>query len=122
MTTLANWRLDTSKTFENKIERLIKTALEDVDYTPELIHISDVGIELGSGYGQYREYVDIEIDDIEVSLKKRTTSSSHYDLLNHCEDWGRSQSNFVKRMTIRLIEENLDKIEEQVSSELLIEA
>lgn len=102
--------IDTSKTFESKIAQLINNELEmqKQSHVQDIV-LTDVSICLGSGYGQYKKTVLLEVDGERIVLDKHTTSAPDYDY--YCRaDMNQSYSNFLKRIAIEVIEEYVEDV------------
>jgi len=105
--------IDTSKTFESKIAKLINNIFETQKQSHvDSIVLTDVSICLGNGYGQYKKVVLLEVDGERIVLEKHTTSAPDYDY--YCRaDMNQSYSNYLKRIALEVIEEYAeDELEE----------
>lgn len=93
--------LQSSQRFEKAIADLLPDSQD--------IYVSDAGMRLGSGYGQYREYVTLSADGEEYTLSSHSTDSEAYDYLNSYE-YNTRYSNALKRMVLRVLEDNAHQI------------
>lgn len=107
--------LDSSKNFEKNVASLINNHITYFDL-PELeeIYIKDAGIQLSSGYGQYKEYVTLDLNEKEFKLNIHSTDSQKYDYFKSLE-LNKTFSNKLKSLILRVIEDNLEYIENKLN-------
>ena len=118
LTTISVYGLETSKNFESKIARQINDHLNSYDLeSVKEIYISDAGMRRASGYGQYKEYVSITIDGVDVELKSHSTDAPDFDFFNNNENMNRTYSNRMKGLIYDVIEKNLELIDETLLKE-----
>jgi hypothetical protein len=104
--------LTSSKTFEEKVEKLINDHLDDYDYEKAKdIFISGAGMRIAKGYGQFKKFVYIRIDSNDLTLTDHSTDSQLFDFLNHSEDMNKTHSDALKALILDVIENNLEKLE-----------
>lgn len=100
--------LESSPTFESKIERLINRELLD-NNLEEALFITLWRMEATKKNNSYLLSLNIEVDNDLIKLE-RSSSSQEYDFINHTEEPNRTYSNYLKREALELLEREVKGI------------
>lgn len=119
--------LKKSNNFENEVVKIIENELKSYHNYKNFndlksITIWDAGIALSNGYGQYKKFVDIEVNgENRETLKVHTTSAPDYDFFKK-HDLNKTYSNALKNLIKSVIEERIDDVVELIGEKEEIES
>jgi hypothetical protein len=99
-----------SANFQNNV---IKNLPEGVDK----IYLDSCGMERCSGYGSYNYFLRLEINNFSMNLKQHTNDSQSFDDYQYLESGTRNFENWVKSVTLSLLDQNKDSIIELIDEE-----
>lgn len=104
-------KIESSKNFESKIAKIVNDKLaESGKESVESIVIYDVGMEW-RGKGQFKEVMNLVIDSFEYNITKHSTDSQTYDDLRDYDEINpTTYNNFIKRFTLSLLSNSVERL------------
>ncbi|MBX9886684.1 MAG: hypothetical protein K2Y30_01965 [Flavobacteriaceae bacterium] len=93
-----------------------KNVIKNLPADVKKIYLSSCGMSW-EGRGSYNYFLDVEINDIRVTLKERTTDAQSYDNYKDLESGTRKFENWIKATALMLLDENRDFIIELTQEE-----
>ena len=109
--------------FKSKISKIINSKLNEYGFgNAELIEIIDVGMAKKSGYGQYRYFVIIAVNNFKWDVTAHSTESVRYDTLYNDDLSDYRLSNEFKRLCLRTLENGIERlVDELIDNEVVFE-
>lgn len=108
-------KIESSKNFESKIAKIVNDKLAEYGKeSVESIVIYDVGMEW-RGKGQFKEVMNIVIDGFEYNITKHSTDSQAYDDLRDYDEVNpTTYNNFIKRFTLSLLNNGVERLIDEI--------
>lgn len=104
-----------SQNFQNKIRKIINGKLNECGYkNADVIDVISVGMIRHTAYGQYSEYVEIEINSFNYTVRRHSTDSPQYDMIYNDDLRPTMLSNELKRLCLRTLESKIERLVDEV--------
>ena len=107
--------------FKSKISKIINSKLNEYGFeNAELIEIIGVGMAKKPGYGQYRDFVRIAVNNFERDVTAHSTDSMQYDALYNDDLSDYRLSNEFKKLCLRTLENGVERlVDELIDNEVV---